>query len=325
MTRTQHRRTAAAPSRAFTVVTYNILADAYVRPRRYPRSPKWTLDPRRRGRLLLDKLAAQDADIYCLQEVEPAALEAIRGRLGGGYDVRYEQRRGRPDGAAIFVRRAAFTIERSEHLHYAAHEPGDDQVAVIAHLRRGSRRLAVACTHLRWQSERVTPEEHIGRKQLDELLDVRDAAGDDVPWILAGDLNAISESVVVKAALARGLQLSCASQRPWDTCNINGRRRKLDYLLYEPEAMTAAPGVLPRLEPDTPMPSRSEPSDHLPVSVTFTPRPTASARSGPRPRPRLAELIEEAVVELLGRLPLVLSGERVERDRSADDGFGDEL
>ena len=103
-----------------------------------------------------------------------------------------------------------------------------------------------------------------------ELLAHRDATAPDALWLLAGDFNAISQSAVVAAALERGMDESCRTQRPWDTCAINGRPRKIDYLLYSAGRLAPQPGVLPRLTRDTALPSLTEPSDHLPLRVEFS-------------------------------------------------------
>jgi mRNA deadenylase 3'-5' endonuclease subunit Ccr4 len=261
------RTSKTAPLR---VVSYNILAQAYVRPGRYPRSSPAALDRRARRARLLTQLADLSADVYCLQEVEPDAHEAIAAHLGDAYRGAFEAKRGRPDGCSIFARVDRVAIERVDALHYAAHDPGDDQLALIAALRCDAGAVAVASTHLRWQPDATPPERHLGRLQLIELLDHREARLAALPvWVIAGDLNATSQSAVVSAALDRGLALSCRSQRPWDTCNINGRRRKLDYLLYAPGSLEPRPGALPKLGRDTPMPSETHPSDHLPLAVDF--------------------------------------------------------
>lgn len=255
----------------FSVVTWNVLAQAYIKPGRYDHVPTAALQPEPRRQLLLEQIVAQDADIYCLQELEPDCLAAIEQALGGRYAVVYGQKRERPDGSAVLVRRDTASIVQHEILHFEAIEPGWDHLAVLALLQLGAHRLAVVSTHLRWQPARVPREQHLGRRQLLEILARREALLGDWPaWLIAGDFNALSESVVLQAALERGLRLSCRSQRPWDTVNIDGRRRKLDYLLYTPEHLAPAPGVLPRLERSTPMPSEIHPSDHLPVAVTYT-------------------------------------------------------
>jgi mRNA deadenylase 3'-5' endonuclease subunit Ccr4 len=253
----------------FSAATYNILADAYVRPDRYRGSPPAALEPGPRRRLLLDRIAALDVDLLCLQEVEADAHEAIAARLGPDYVGAFAKREGRPDGASLFARRSCLTWERHEVVHYRAHERGDDQLALLGHLRLGTRRLLVASTHLQWCSDNTPTDQHVGRAQMIELLDHLASKGAGATWILAGDLNATSQSSVVAAATERGLLLSARSQRPWDTCNANGRPRKLDYLLISAGHLDPRPGTLPQLRRDTPMPSLSEPSDHLPLRIDF--------------------------------------------------------
>src|SRR5688572_22313484 len=177
-------------------VTYNILADAHIYADRYPRCTKDALDPVKRRALLLDTIAGFDADVYCLQEVEPQAFAAIRARLGSAHFGQLELRRQKPEGAAIFVRRSALEVVSIESVHFRA----DAQMAMLAHLKSADKSITVASTHLRWQSPETPVEEHVGRRQLLELLE-KCRAG--VPWIIGGDLNSLSESAVVRAALDR--------------------------------------------------------------------------------------------------------------------------
>ena len=253
---------------SFSAATYNILADAYVKPNRYPYSPPEALAAAPRRELLLARIAALDVDVLCLQEVEVGAHAAIAERLGAAYTGVYAQRRGRPDGASLFVRHPQVRLERHEATHYAAHAKDDDNVALFGHLRVGERRLIVVSTHLQWCRDDTPPDQHIGRAQLIELLDRKEQDA-DATWILAGDFNATAQSPVIRAATDRGMALGAARQRPWDTCNANNRPRKLDYLLYSAGHLDPRPGILPPLRGDTPMPSLVEPSDHLPLRIDF--------------------------------------------------------
>lgn len=253
----------------FSAATYNVLANTYVKPERYRGCPPGSLEPGPRRRLLLDRIAGLDVDLLCLQEVEADAHEAIAARLGEGFAGVYAKRHGRPDGASLFARRSCLSLDRHEVLHYRAHADGDDQLALIGHLRVGSHRLVVASTHLQWCADATAPEQHTGRAQMIELLDQLARVGEGATTMVAGDLNATSQSPVIAAALERGLVLGARTQRPWDTCNANGRPRKLDYLLVSAGRLEAHPGSLPTLRRDTPMPSLTEPSDHLPLRIDF--------------------------------------------------------
>ena len=209
----------------------------------------------------MNRIAELSADVLCLQEVEPALFEALQTRLTDHQGC-FAQKDGRPDGSAIFVRRSRFTITTTQTLRYTH---GDRcALALVATLSSG---LTVASTHLQWQPPRTESHDHVGRLQLLELLALTETMLG--PWLITGDLNAISESVVIRAAQERGWYLSCRRQRPWDSSHINGRRRKLDYLLYRPEQLRATPGSLPVLLRGTPLPTLTEPSDHLPVIVQY--------------------------------------------------------
>ncbi|MEM6930136.1 MAG: endonuclease/exonuclease/phosphatase family protein [Myxococcota bacterium] len=255
---------------SLSVVTWNVLAQAYVKAERYPRSSPDALAAEPRRQRLVEQLVALDADLYCLQEVEPDAFEAFVAALPG-HAGHFVPKHARPDGAALIYRTASLHLHETRALHYDAIEPGYDHVAAIGLFGHRGRRFGAASTHLRWQRRDTPRERHLGRLQLLELLDVVDELRDGWPdWMVAGDFNALSESVVIQAALERGFRLSCRTQRPWDTVNIDGRRRKLDYLLYTPGRLVPHPGTLPQLERTTPMPSTTFPSDHLPVAVRFT-------------------------------------------------------
>lgn len=253
----------------FTAVTYNVLAQSYAHRDRYPLSPPAALEAESRHRLLLARIAQFDADLLCFQELEPAIYEAARAGLDATHHAAYVQRQRGPDGAAIFARRTHFDWLGHDVLHYQSHQPGKHHYAVIANLAISGHALRVACTHLAWHPESTPLAEHTGYQQMRELVAHRDATAPRAIWIFAGDFNAISQSAVVGAALDSGMDESCRTQRPWDTCAINGRPRKIDYLLFSTGRLVPRPGVLPKLSRDTALPSLTEPSDHLPVRVDF--------------------------------------------------------
>ncbi len=247
------------------MVSYNILADAYIKPGRYDHVPQEALDPTARRALLLKRLLAFSADVYALQEVEPTAFEAIASTLGEEYWSDLVLKKDRPEGCALFVRRA---LEPNALAPVITHFENKPQVAGVVQLRFGALSVHIANTHLRWHRPETPVDAHQGRAHLVAILE-RAAKSPESPWLLAGDFNANSESQVIAAAMNEGFRLSCRSQRPWDTTNIHRRRRKLDYVLYQPKWLRPYPGILPKLDRDTPMPSSSEPSDHLPVFVEF--------------------------------------------------------
>jgi len=254
----------------FSTATYNVLAQCHIRGDRYTLSPPEALDADKRRRLLLARLDGHPVDLLCLQEVEPDLFELLRARLDASHQSAFAPRGSGREGSALFARRSVFAWDGLEVLPFAAQRRHERNLALIARLTVAGRPLHVAVTHLAWQPDDTLPAEHVGRQQIAELLDRRDAAPADATWIVAGDFNAISQSVVLEEAYRRGLAESCRTQRPWDTTAINRRPRKTTYLLFSEGRLQPEPGILPRLTRETVMPSLTEPSDHLPLRVDFT-------------------------------------------------------
>lgn len=254
---------------SFTAVTYNVLAQEYVFPDRYPLSPPEALEADGRRARLLQRILALGADLLCLQECEHGVFDALRTTLGGAFTSMLTLKIGKPEGCAIFARRSVLTLEGHETLHYRATSGHHAPLAKLAFFQFDGAPLTVANTHLTFQPD-STPN-HLGLAQLRELL-ARRAALPAATWLLAGDFNALSTSAVLNAAYEAGFDESCRTQRPWDTCNINGRCRKIDYLLPTAGHLLAEPLPLPQLTKHTPMPSLVEPSDHLPLAVRFSRR-----------------------------------------------------
>src|SRR5947209_3708664 len=91
----------------FRVASYNILAEAYTLPDRYPGIPSALLVPENRRPALIRHISGLGADLICLQEVEPEVFRALEAALGPrGYQGHYAQKTARPDGCASFVRTA---------------------------------------------------------------------------------------------------------------------------------------------------------------------------------------------------------------------------
>src|SRR5262245_31989249 len=90
----------------FSVATWNILANSYIRPEFYPKTPQQVLDPDWRVPALARQAVALGVDILCLQEVEAPMFEALGESLGdAGYEGAFARKgHNRPDGCATFYR-----------------------------------------------------------------------------------------------------------------------------------------------------------------------------------------------------------------------------
>jgi mRNA deadenylase 3'-5' endonuclease subunit Ccr4 len=241
------------------IATYNVLADAYIRPGYFPNTPPEVLVPGRRRPALLERFEALGADLLCLQEVEEELFRAAQERFPS-WEGRYLPKgRGKPDGCAIFSRgRVSLTDAPS-----LAYGDGSGHVALSVRVEQGQRSLVVTTTHLKWAPPERGPDEHQGCLQLCELLAARETlCGGASEWLVCGDLNATPEHALLAMAADAGLRPAHAEDPP--TCNVKGWCRTLDYLLVS-ENLRALPEAPPVLTATEPMPSARHPSDHLPL------------------------------------------------------------
>jgi mRNA deadenylase 3'-5' endonuclease subunit Ccr4 len=263
----------AREKRSFDVASYNILATAYLHRARYPRTPSLVLDRSWRTPALVGQVAALEADIICLQEVEVDAFAAFRTRLSQlGYGSQYARKRGgKPDGCATFYRSAVFELIDATLVAFAdgngAHDSGN--IALVAILRCGDDHLGIINPHLSWDAPGATPEEQLGYRQMHQLVsEYRKVQSAARGWVIAGDLNATPESATI--ALLSGVGLSYAHRQMPEarTCSANGRAKMIDYLFYS-SALCAEPLPLPPIDDATILPGAEHPSDHVPVRATF--------------------------------------------------------
>lgn len=237
------------------LVSWNVLADAYVRREYYPRTPPGVLDPARRRGAVLDRLLDYAAaDVLCLQEIDAAlfALAEERLRASSG---RLLVKPGRQEGCAMFVRRdvdpdpawkAHVFSDRSGHVALGATFAG----------------TSVVTTHLKWEPDGTPADAHRGRGQLAELLDT----WPEPSRVVCGDFNAEPGSAVLLLAARRGLEDAYAHLPRASTCNANARKRRIDFILHSAD-WVATPSPIAAIEDDTPLPSETQPSDHIAIDV----------------------------------------------------------
>ncbi len=260
----------------FTLVSYNVLAAAYVRPEWYPCSPPHFLLPEQRLLSLAEKLVELNADILCLQEVEQNSFGVFEQRLAPlGYVGEFAMKaNGRPDGCAIFLRRAEVKCARmvrqvfaDAHLTRARHPSG--HIAQIAVLRVAGRMLGVANIHLKWDPPDKRREEQFGLFQANQILEHgMTLAPECEGWIICGDFNAAKDSDPLRAFELAGFKPSHSAERHGATCNANRRARMIDFVLHD-AALRVTPQPLAGVDDETALPGPGQPSDHVPVGVAI--------------------------------------------------------
>lgn len=248
----------------FTVASYNVLADAYIRAKYYPNTDPKILEATPREERLIQRVLGLNADIICLQEVEPSRFKLISSRLSPQYLGYYRPKEdNRPDGCALFHRVEWKFMSEDALFYQEGGRRSSGHVAQTVKLKRADYRIAVSNTHLKW--DRRTPPLHIGWIQAGQLIEHRARIEADVDaWVLCGDLNSAPESPVVKLLSEAGLSYAAQGQELQSTCAANGRAAKLDYVFYT-GSLDGRLMELPEIDGRTVMPSDQEPSDHLPI------------------------------------------------------------
>ncbi|HZF37849.1 MAG TPA: endonuclease/exonuclease/phosphatase family protein [Blastocatellia bacterium] len=264
-------------ARSFSIASYNVLADSYVNPQWYPNVDPEILRWDRRKFALAEKVARLDADIVCLQEVEADAYALIERSLGAkGYSGIYAKKgRDKPDGCAMFFRQEGLGFAGADTFYYRDGRRGDPDsghLALIISFECEWGVIKVATTHLRWGQENKPPEDHIGYRQIRELIDERFKSDlTAYAWIVCGDLNAQSGDPVVKELISNGF-VDAYAGREQVTCNPNLRAKRIDYIFHTSDhssSLRAEPARLMEIDDLTPLPSADEPSDHLALVATF--------------------------------------------------------
>jgi endonuclease/exonuclease/phosphatase family metal-dependent hydrolase len=250
-----------------TVLSWNVLADSYVRPSYFTFTPPELLIPGARTAAIVERLVASNADVLCLQEAEPALLNAALMALAPrGFVAYFLKKRHKPDGAATFVRTGEIAIESFREITYADGAPDRDDsghVALLTILTVGGALLGIANTHLKWVRPDAPDSERWASRQIAALLAA--VAETPIPWILCGDFNAMPEDPV-HATLAEAGFIDAYASLGGATSNANRYAKRIDYLVHSRE-LALEPLPIPAIEDDTPLPSAIEPSDHLAIAA----------------------------------------------------------
>jgi endonuclease/exonuclease/phosphatase family metal-dependent hydrolase len=223
-----------------------VLADAYIRATYYPRTDPALLRRGARTQAIVDRIERDPAEVFCLQEVEPALVTAALERLAG-WDVHYEQKPGKPDGCAILAR-PGVAIADVRGLLFG---DGSGHVALFATVAG----VRIATTHLRWDPPATPYEQRWAIRQARELIAAR-------PEIVCGDLNIEPDD----DALSLLVEAGYVDPGGDATANPNGRAKRIDYILHARE-LSATPLPSLAVTNTTPLPSSEMPSDHVPIAV----------------------------------------------------------
>ena len=256
---------------SFSIATYNVLCDSYIKPQYYPKCHASALLPENRHPRVLERIAGLDTDVICLQEVDYAMFDRLqRGLLSLGYRGRWAHKGElKSDGCATFVRKWIKLLGS----HLFTYNDGNawrnpsGHVALITMMGCGDEAIMVVNTHLKWDSLETPVEKCEGLAQAQELLAL--SARSPHPHVICGDFNAERGSVVMDVFAEAGyLDAHLGDTAP--SCVANGRAQRVDGLLCNERLWVEDWRPASAIDEKTSLPSGTEPSDHVPLCATLT-------------------------------------------------------
>jgi mRNA deadenylase 3'-5' endonuclease subunit Ccr4 len=255
---------------ALSIISYNVLADSYIRPSFYPGVPAAFLMPEHRQSLLLRRIRDFAADVICLQEVEPQVFARVEAGLAAdGYAGYFAQKRGKPDGCATFVQQGvspgdAHTLNFSDG---RGAETDSGHIALLLIVQGPYGRIGIANTHIKWDPGGTPQAKQWGYRQASQLLDhIGSAYERHTPWVVCGDFNAESDSDVISLFTTAGFVDAYRDHDKMYTCAPNQKAKRIDYIFHAGE-LTSQPLPLPLITDSTVLPSEQQPSDHVAIGA----------------------------------------------------------
>lgn len=177
-----------------TVASWNVLADAYVRPAWFPLTPPELLTAGARTAAVVQLAGELDVDVLALQEAD-TALAATLTRELDGYDVRWcPKTDAKPDGCLTAVR-CPWQVVAESRIVFGSAIAG--HVAHLLRLAHDGVGLTVANTHVRFDT--APAAEHLGVRQVSSLLDALPPVA-----VVAADLNDLPGGPVRDALIEAG-------------------------------------------------------------------------------------------------------------------------
>jgi|GEM_PF-5696304 len=246
-----------------TIATWNVLADDYVAADLYPKSPTSLLLPGARDSAIVEDLLAMvdrlEVDAVCLQEVHGSLRKALEsGVLPSGWRVLGSRDGGLTREQCLVLLGGRWSL-RNHEIHSYARAP--DHLAQRLVLQNGASTVALYNTHLQWAPD----DGRLTGAQANELASWVDR--EDVPTLVAGDLNSPTDSLALRHLVGVGLTdlHPDESLRTADFDQTGPVR--LDYILVREVCAQALPATEVVVDGIEPLPGWRCPSDHLPLAA----------------------------------------------------------
>lgn len=262
-----------------TVATWNILADCYVTPDLYPRSPPDLLRPGARDSAIIVGLSTMverlRPDAVCLQEVHGSFLSALhRAALPRGWRVLGSREADGTRDQCLVLLCGEWQLATHAGNSYAR-APGNIAQRLV--LLNGLDTAVLYNTHLRWAPD----DGRLTGAQAQELASWVDR--EEYPTLVAGDLNASTDSLTLQHLIGVGLTDTHPDESLRTAEFSHTGPIRLDYILVRGARAEPLPATDVVADGNEPLPGRRCPSDHLPLAarVFVSQPPNATQRTPP--------------------------------------------
>uniref|UniRef100_A0A0E0DR28 Endonuclease/exonuclease/phosphatase domain-containing protein n=1 Tax=Oryza meridionalis TaxID=40149 RepID=A0A0E0DR28_9ORYZ len=302
----QSESDAGAAGYQFRLVSYNILAQVYVKSAFFPHSPSACLNPcssvihlwtvcfpsclrnrwKARSKAVLSELKSFEADLMCIQELDEYDTFYKKNMENSGYSSIYIQRSGdKRDGCGIFYKPKSMELVQKEVLHY------NDLVEKYVHTDHVNSDTSNNSSPTEEASKKVDNNKH-GDPNDPRFRLKRDCVGllaafklND-PFMIAGDFNstpgdkvynylvsANSDSTDEAPIKLRSLYAANGGEPEFTNCTP-GFTGTLDYIFLS-DGSSVKPTSLLRIprgdsaDVQGGLPNFHHPSDHLPIGADF--------------------------------------------------------
>uniref|UniRef100_A0A0D9WG34 Endonuclease/exonuclease/phosphatase domain-containing protein n=1 Tax=Leersia perrieri TaxID=77586 RepID=A0A0D9WG34_9ORYZ len=276
---------AGASGYQFRLVSYNILAQVYVKSSFFPHSPSACLKWKARSKAVLSELKSFEADLMCIQELDEYDTFYKKNMENSGYASIYIQRsRDKRDGCGIFYKSKSMELVQKEGIHY------NDLVEKYVHTDHVD---SVTSNNSSTKEASKKPDNNKHGDPNDPRFRLkRDSVGllaafklND-PLIIAGDFNSTPGDKVYNYIVSansectdevpiklRSLYAANGGEPEFTNCTP-GFTGTLDYIFLS-DGSSVKPTSLLRLprgdsvDVEGGLPNFQHPSDHLPIGADF--------------------------------------------------------
>jgi endonuclease/exonuclease/phosphatase family metal-dependent hydrolase len=253
------------------IYTYNILADSFLGLGSYSEEAQKVLEWKNRKEFLLQRILDLNADILCLQEVESSAYEFLSFSLAKvGYLGNFAQDASKYKiGVATFFKQASIHCLKTQSiLCEGSSMCGEKAVraALINTFQSNTGHLFYTInTKLKWLPDETPIDKHPGFRQIQFLIDNFIEKDKNQAWILSGDFNLKEDHPIIQYIEKQGLHDPFRGLNTYTFFSQN-ESKKIDYLLCSPLVKIIKTDI-PLISTNSTIPSKEEPSDHLPLGV----------------------------------------------------------